>query len=82
MKAAERLWPLLRVVVAHDVELTLCPAPSVDKASLSRAQCRPTLHHVNLPEVGLCLVHQYLLQTSQLVEEILSEKPAWGGRHL
>ena len=54
----------------------------VDRARLSSTQCRPTLHHMNLPGVGLCLVHQYLLRTSQLVEEILSEKPVWEGRHL
>lgn len=46
-------------------------------------ECREDqLHRVNLPEAGLCLVHQCLLQTSQLVEEILSEKPAWVGQHL
>lgn len=42
------------------------------------AQRRPTLHWVNLPEVGLCLVHQCLLQTSQLVEEIFWWKACLG----
>lgn len=55
---------------------------SVGRASLSSAWCRPTLHLTNLPGVGLCLVHQYLLQTSQLAEEISREKPVWEGRHL
>lgn len=65
MRAVEGVWPMPCEVTAHDTDLMLYPPPSVDKASLLSAQHRPTLHRLNLPEVGLCLVHQYRLQTSQ-----------------
>lgn len=82
MRAVERLWPVSCEAVACDAEPMLHPLLSVSRTSLSLAQCRSTLHHLNLPEAGLCLVHQYLLQTSQQVEEFLSEKPAWEEQHL